>query len=107
MPYFNHNGCYWIKLNHMGKPRKIEIDDKMPVDKNDELMMPRCNNLEELWPCLITKEVIKLFSYKFKYFSKPEDIIGDMQIINSLTVYYAKNTKGTIFSTVFSLIISF
>lgn len=74
----------------MGKLRKIEIDDRMPCDKNEEPLIPRCENLEELWPAIITKAVVKLFSYKFKNYSKVENIIGDVHIINALTGYFAE-----------------
>lgn len=80
----------------MGKPRKVEIDDLMPVDKNDEIILPKCENLEELWPAIITKAVIKLFSYKYKSNAKPENIVGDIQIINSLTGYFSDIKKSNL-----------
>jgi hypothetical protein len=78
----------------MGKPRKIEIDDYMPVNEEDELIFPQCEKLEELWPAIITKAVIKLFSYKFKYNARPENIVGDFQILNSLTGYFSDLKKS-------------
>lgn len=74
----------------MGKLRKVEIDDKMPCDKNEEPFIPICESLEELWPALLTKAIIKLFSYKFKNYSKADDLIGDVQIINALTGFFAE-----------------
>ena len=74
----------------MGKQRKIEIDDCMPCNKNEEPLLPKCVNWEELWPAIITKALIKLFSYKFKTYTKPESIIGDTQIIYALTGYFAE-----------------
>ena len=31
VPVYNPNGKYWVKLYFMGKEKKIEIDDKIPV----------------------------------------------------------------------------
>jgi len=74
----------------MGKPRKIEIDDTMPCNKNEEPLLPKCENWEELWPAIITKAILKLFSYKFSTYTKPESIIGDIQILYALTGSFAE-----------------
>jgi len=89
MPVYNPIGRYWVKLFHMGKFRKIEIDDRMPCSKFDEFLLPRCENLDELWPAILTKAIIKLFSYKTnkmryakeKFYSE----VGDISILYSLT----------------------
>lgn len=72
----------------MGRYRKIEIDDTMPCGKYDEILLPRCANLEELWPLLLSKAIIKLFSYKYKTTNHTmwEDI-GDVSFICALTGY--------------------
>ena len=72
----------------MGKYRKIEIDDTMPCGKYDEMLLPKCQNLEELWPCLISKALIKMFSYKYKTknITMWEDV-GDVSFITALTGY--------------------
>ena len=31
-PLYNPNGRYWVKLYFMGKERKIEIDDRIPIN---------------------------------------------------------------------------
>ena len=77
----------------MGKLRKIEIDDRMPCDKNIKILVPKCHQIEELWPAIITKAILKLFSYKFKSFSKIDYLIGDIQIINALTGYFGELTN--------------
>ena len=74
----------------MGKFRKIEIDDKMPCNKDMEPLIPKCDNLEEIWPAIITKAIIKLFSYKLNSYKNPENIIGDVQIIHALTGYFGE-----------------
>ena len=85
VPIYNQNGHYVVKLYHMGKLRKIEIDDRMPVSNNDEFFFPRCETLEEIWPALLTKALIKLYSYKIisnKYYE-----IGDLEPFYALTGY--------------------
>ena len=85
IPIYNKNGHYVVKLYHMGKLRKIEIDDRMPVSFNDEFFFPRCESLEEIWPALLTKALIKLYSYKIisnKYYE-----IGDSEPFYALTGY--------------------
>lgn len=88
VPYYNPSGRYWLRLFHMGKYRKIEIDDRMPCTIFDEFIFPHCENVEEIWPALITKGILKLFGYKFnrmKY--KQENILqekADISILYSL-----------------------
>ena len=72
----------------MGKYRKIEIDDTMPCGKYDEMLLPKCNNLEEIWPQILTKAILKLYSYIYLTTdSHLWEEIGDISIITSLTGY--------------------
>ena len=69
----------------MGKLRIVDIDDRMPVSHNDEFFLPRCDSLEEIWPALLTKALIKLYSYKIisnKFYE-----IGDSEPFYALTGY--------------------
>ena len=85
-PIYNPYGRYWIKLFHMGAERKIEIDDKFPVNKyNFESFLPGCQNVNELWPLILTKAIIKLYSYKYRMLYYENNEIGDISIIYSLT----------------------
>ena len=85
VPIYNEKGIYWVKLYHFGKLRKIEIDDRMPTDKNDKFFLPRCDNLEELWPAILAKAIFKLYSYKIVSQSFKE--CGDFEVFYSLTGY--------------------
>ena len=49
-PIYNPNGHYAIKLYFMGKPRRIDIDDRMPCNTNGEFIFPKCEELCELMP---------------------------------------------------------
>lgn len=91
IPVYNPTGRYWVKLFHMGKFRKIEIDDRMPCSKFDEFLLPRSENIEELWPALLTKAIMKLYSYRsnrIKYMKeKWSNEVGDISFLYSLTGY--------------------
>ena len=83
VPIYNPKGIYWIKLYNLGKLRKIVIDDRMPCDKYDRFFLPKCDNLEEIWPAILTKALIKLYSYKIVSNNFKE--CGDYEIIYALT----------------------
>jgi hypothetical protein len=84
------------KIISYGKIRKIEIDDTMPCNKFDEFYLPRCDYLEELWPAILTKALIKLYSYKIVSSSFKE--CGDFEPLYALTGYVPEkinlNEKG-------------
>ncbi len=44
----------------MGKLRKIEIDDKMPVNYAGVTLLPKAIKKEELWPLILSKALLKL-----------------------------------------------
>ena len=85
VPIYNKNGHYIVKLHHMGKLRAIEIDDRIPLSIKDEYFFPRCDTLEELWPALLTKALLKLYSYKI--ISNNFCEIGDPEPFYALTGY--------------------
>lgn len=87
MPVYNPQGRYWIKLHYMGKLRRVEIDDTMPCSKYDEFLLPKTEDFSEIWPALITKALIKLYSHKFLGNSEE---IGDCLIIYSLTAHVSE-----------------
>ncbi len=69
----------------------MEIDDRMPCSRFDELMTPKCDNLDELWPAILTKALIKLFSFKYKLNDYFYETVGDCSIIHALTGYIGEN----------------
>ena len=86
IPYYNPKGKYIIKLYQHGKPRKIIIDDRMPCNRYFEYILPQCKNVEELWPAIFFKALLKLNIYKIRhpsYYYNEEFM--DTSIIYSLT----------------------
>jgi hypothetical protein len=70
----------------MGKERLIEIDDRMPCDNNRKPIFPRTINILELWPQLLMKALLKVYSYKwFNAHSMFDKEVGDGSIIYSVT----------------------
>lgn len=86
IPIYNPKGKYIIKLYLMGKERKIIIDDKIPFTSDDEFIFPGCEAVEEIWPILFTKALIKLNLYKHRHpnFYKQEEFT-DISVIYNLT----------------------
>ena len=86
MPCYNPKGKYILKLYQHGKPRKIVIDDRIPCNRNFEYILPQCENVEELWPALFYKGLLKLNMYKIRhpsYYYSEEYM--DTNILYSLT----------------------
>lgn len=77
----------------MGKFRKIEVDDSMPCTKYEDFLLPKCENLDDLWPAILTKALIKLYSYKFNTINYYYNEVGDCSIIYSLTGYIGEKLK--------------
>lgn len=83
LPVLCKSGRYWVKLYFMGKERKIEIDDKMPISVTNLCMFPRSVNKEEIWPMLFTKALLKL-----GFFSSENPLeYGDASVLYALTGY--------------------
>jgi len=70
----------------MGKERLVEIDDRVPCDNRSKPLFARTSNPHEIWPQLLMKALLKVYSYKwFSESSQYEKEIGDGSIIYSLT----------------------
>ena len=86
VPVVSPTGKYWVKLRFMGKERLVEIDDRMPCSNKGMPIMPRTTDCFEIWPQLLTKAILKVYSYKwFNPSSQYDNETGDGSIVYSLT----------------------
>ncbi|KAG0229724.1 calpain 7 [Mortierella sp. GBA43] len=65
-PEYNPYGKYLVKLFFNGIPRRVVIDDYLPVSRTGELMCTCSKNKNELWPSIIEKAYMKVMGgYNF------------------------------------------
>lgn len=57
---FPHLFAFYFFPFCQGCWRKIMVDDALPFDEDNNLLLPATTNQSELWPMLLAKAIIKL-----------------------------------------------
>lgn len=85
IPIYNPTGRYWVKLYYLGMARKIEIDDKMPINgMNRMVMYAKSRKITTIWPYILSKAISTLFSFKWTG-SIVQSEVGESAVMHALT----------------------
>lgn len=62
-PVYNPGGKYSVKLFVLGKWRRIDVDDRLPVDSSGKIVYATSSMTSEIWPALLTKALYKVMQW--------------------------------------------
>lgn len=65
VPIYNPGGKYAVKLFVLGKWRRVDIDDRLPVDGEGHIAFLSSSMRSEIWPALLTKALLKVVHWLF------------------------------------------
>ncbi|TYZ60709.1 hypothetical protein PybrP1_004726 [[Pythium] brassicae (nom. inval.)] len=64
-PVYNAGGKYAVKLFVLGRWRRVDVDDRLPVDADDNVVCLASSMRSEIWPSLLAKALLKVLHWLF------------------------------------------
>jgi hypothetical protein len=83
-PTYNPCGKYAVKLFWLGQWRKIIVDDQMPFNEYNQMLIP-VSRPHELWFPLLSKALLKIASLSYNKDVNSECELIDSNIVHMLT----------------------
>jgi hypothetical protein len=63
VPIYNHAGKYSVRLYIAGKWRRVDVDDRLPIDEEGNIQIVSSSQRNELWPSILAKAIIKVANW--------------------------------------------
>ncbi|KAF4031328.1 Calpain family cysteine protease [Phytophthora infestans] len=71
-PVYNPGGKYCVKLYVLGRWRRVDVDDKLPIDADGNVIYLSSSVKSEIWPCLLVKALCKVAYWLHPQSPEPE-----------------------------------
>lgn len=84
IPAYNPHGKYALKLWWMGCWRKIIVDDLLPFNEEDKLLLPMTSLGYEIWPMILCKGIIKIAALDYNGGNLSSEF-GEFSAVHCLT----------------------
>ncbi|OWZ23080.1 Calpain-like cysteine protease C2 [Phytophthora megakarya] len=72
-PVYNPGGKYSVKLFVFGRWRRVDVDDKLPLDRDGNVVYLSSSMKSEIWPCLLVKALYKVANWLHPNLSKANE----------------------------------
>ncbi|RLN89780.1 hypothetical protein BBJ28_00005731 [Nothophytophthora sp. Chile5] len=81
-PIYNPGGKYSVRLFVLGRWRRIDIDDKLPLDNDGNIIYLASSMRNELWPTLLVKALYKVLHWMHP---NPDGNGESMSLVNNVS----------------------
>ncbi|KAI8609212.1 LD-carboxypeptidase-domain-containing protein [Chytriomyces sp. MP71] len=69
LPMYNPSGRYAVKVFWLGCWRKVIVDDRVPMDDQNRPLIPCSPVIQEIWPILVSKALLKVAAASYRELS--------------------------------------